>query len=97
MYYLYTGLVHILVGFAVALVHYVILGRKSFGGVWFALVVGVIGAFCGTLFVSLFGDLINMLLHLGGTVNVLPPIIAAGVLLSILWTVSRGRRGETDE
>lgn len=62
------------------------------GGVWVALLVGVIGAFLGGLVDALFLDSLGDVLELAGSVDVVPPLVFSVVLTVVYGLISRSNR-----
>jgi uncharacterized membrane protein YeaQ/YmgE (transglycosylase-associated protein family) len=76
-YYFNIALTYVLIGFAVALVAYFVMGKRVLGRFWGALIVGLVGSFLGGLVDYLFSDIIHTLANLNNSVNVFPPILTA--------------------
>lgn len=76
-YYFNIGLTYVLIGFAVALITYFVMGKRVLGRFWGALIVGLVGSFLGGLVDYLFADIIHTLANLNNSVNVFPPILTA--------------------
>ena len=91
-YYLYTGIIYLLIGFTAALICHFVFRRHTMGRFWGALLVGIVGSFLGAIFDFLFHDFIVFLANIGGSVNIFPPIITSFLCLWIFWNVSAGGR-----
>jgi uncharacterized membrane protein YeaQ/YmgE (transglycosylase-associated protein family) len=80
-YYFNIALTYVLIGFAVALVTYFVMGKRVLGRFWGALIVGLVGSFLGGLVDFLFDDIIHRLANLNNSVNIFPPILTALVVV----------------
>ena len=87
-YYLTTGLIYLVIGFAMALLYYYVLRKKVLGRFWGALIVAVIGSFLGGVIEHFFADIIEILANLNNSVNIFPPIIVAFILLGVFAKIS---------
>ncbi len=86
-----VGLTYVLIGFALALLYVFIFRRTFFGSFWGAALVAVVGAFAGGVFDFAFRDVIERLSSINGIINVFPPTIAAGLLLSLFARFSESK------
>ena len=92
-YYLGIGLTYAVIGFGAALLFYFGLKKRYLGNFWGALIVGLIGAFAGGVFASVFDDLIHRLSNINDSVNIFPPLIAATLFLVFFGSIgSSGNR-----
>lgn len=86
--YLAVGLSYMAIGAAMALIYVYVFQRRFSGQFWGAAIVGIIGAFLGGTTDFLLSDLIAWLSSINGVLNVFPPIIAAGLVLSFFASLS---------
>lgn len=76
----------------VLLAHY-LLHLRFIGGVWAALVVGLIGSFVGGLIDTFFLTAVADLIPIGRVVDVGPPLIFATAVTIVFALVSRSNAG----
>lgn len=89
-YFAIIGLTYFVIGFAVAMLFYYVLRRPFLGNFLGGLIVGLVGSFLGGTLDFLLLDF--DMLTLGGTVDVVPPVVTSVVLV---WTFSGISRRES--
>lgn len=95
-YYLNVGILYFFIGFAAALIYSFIFKKKTIGGFWSALLVGVLGSFLGAVVEYFFKDGIYFLSHINDTINIFPPIITSFLLLWIFVSISGSNNDDRD-
>ncbi len=85
-YYFTFGLTYILIGFCVAMVFHYGLKKSFVGRLWGGVAVGIAGSFIGGFVGHFFKDIIYMLTHVFGSINIFPPLISAFL---VLWVFNR--------
>jgi len=87
-YYFTLGLTYVIIGFAVAMIYVYVFRKKFLGNVWGGILVGIVGSFIGGFIDHFFKNIIYMLTHLFGSINLFTPIITAILLLWIFNRIS---------
>jgi uncharacterized membrane protein YeaQ/YmgE (transglycosylase-associated protein family) len=82
-----TGLIYILIGFGEALIFHYIFKRKFTGTVWITIFVGIAGSFFGG-FIDGFLPAVWFFMFVVNSVNLVPPIVLAFLLLWIFHKIS---------
>lgn len=86
-----VGLTYILIGFFLALIFVFVFRRTFFGHFWGAALVAIIGAFAGGVFDLAFHDIVQRLTSINGIINIFPPTILAGIVLSLFARFSESK------
>ena len=88
IYYFTMGLTYVIIGFTVAMIFYYIFKKNFPGNIWGGILVGIAGSFIGGFIDYFFKNIIYMLTHLFGSVNLFPPLITAILFLWIFDKIS---------
>ncbi len=88
-----TAIAYLTAGMLPPLVAYYLLQARLIGGVWAAVVVGLIASFVGGFIDTLFLTAIPDLIPIGRTVDAGPPLIVATVVTILFVLVSQSNTG----
>jgi hypothetical protein len=88
-----TAITYLLAGMVPAIVTHYLFRPGFIGGIWAAIVVGLIAAFIGGLIDTFFLAAVPDLIAIGQTVDAGPPLILATVVTIIFALVSRSNSG----
>ena len=84
-----TALTYILAGMIPALIAHYVLRIHFIGGIWSALLVGIVAAFAGGLLNAFFLQSLPDIIPIGGLVDAGPPIIVSIVVTVLFALVSK--------
>ena len=82
-----TGLIYIVIGFALALFFYYVLKKKFIGKVWGAVFVGIVGSFVGGI-CDFFIPQIRFFTLIFYSVNIIPSCLMAALFLWVFHKIS---------
>lgn len=91
--FIITAITFLIAGMLPVLIAKYLLHRRFLGGVWAALVVGLVAAFLGGLIDTFFLAPIPDLIPIGGVVDAGPPLILATTVTILFALVSRSNAG----
>ena len=89
-HYLNVGLIYVTVGFACAIYYVFVIRRRVLGSFWGALIVGVIGSFCGGIVHQLFPRVIEWLTDFQ-SVNLVAAFLGALLFCWVLGKASTSK------
>ena len=91
--FIITAITYLVAGMLPVLIATYFLHLRFLGGVWAALIVGLIGSFIGGLIDTFLLTTIRDLIPIGGVVDVGPPLIFATLVTILFALVSRSNAG----
>ena len=88
-----TALTYILAGMIPALIAQYLFRARFIGGIWVAIIVGLVGAFGGGLVKTFFLASAPDIIPIGGTVDAGPPLIVSIAVTVLFALVSKSNSG----
>jgi uncharacterized membrane protein YeaQ/YmgE (transglycosylase-associated protein family) len=91
--FIITAITYLIAGMVPAIAAHYIFRPGFIGGIWTAMVVGLIAAFVGGLIDTFFLTSVPDLIPIGRIVDAGPPLILATVVITLFALVSRSNSG----